>query len=157
MAVIKPTGTQQLPMFMTGADLHNSITRSTDGINLADVWDRKLAEAKRPFETGEHGAGVYESVQREGVQNPISLVHREGHIEQYEGHHRAISAYSADANRLVPVVHSNNFDGYHKFEQQSPSIDADIEWQNASYEAKKKRLYGKFPSWNQAYGGVSNA
>lgn len=140
MAVIKPTGTQQLPMFMTGEDLHNSITRSTDGINLAEVWDRKLAEAKRPFDTGDHGAGVYESVQKEGVKNPISLLHREGHIEQYEGHHRTISAYSADANRLVPVVHSNHFDSYHKFEQATPSDDADREWQSASYDAMKKRL-----------------
>jgi hypothetical protein len=60
----------QLPLFMTGKELKDSMVSSYDLLRhdepMEDMWSDKIKGATRPAGSGKHGSGVYDSLEREG-------------------------------------------------------------------------------------------
>jgi hypothetical protein len=61
---------------------------------------QKAAEAKRPYESGEHGAGVYDSIKKHGFQGHISLDTGFDRPKVWEGHHRIAAGTLAEQSGL---------------------------------------------------------
>jgi hypothetical protein len=133
---VKPKGTQfelsaddmdknvQLPMFMHAQELRDSVTTTADMPvrSVDDVMEFKVTNALAPRVRGNHGSGVYESVQKEGVKSPVQLAHGDEDIMLGQGHHR-VAAISDQAdqgkatNPWVPVVHTDARSGTKHMDQ----------------------------------------
>jgi len=106
-----PHNPNQFKLFYGAQELKSAITQSYDvdigegDTDLNSMWERKLSESKMPESSGEHGAGVYESLLREGVRPRTKLTVQWGderpvgddepddvHRMIHEGHHRVASA-----------------------------------------------------------------
>jgi hypothetical protein len=109
-AMGKPT---QLPMFMPASDLRDSITATADMPNYSvdEVMDIKLTDSMRMRQEGQHGSGVYSSVEKQGVLNPVQLIHGDNDIMLGQGHHRAAAAdFESSLSKRpqwLPVVHTD--------------------------------------------------
>lgn len=87
--------------------------------DMDDLWDAKLRESKRSRGTWGHGAGIYESVGKHGVQHQPVLNMTEDRDEDDnivstdmthgEGHHRAASAM-AHGHWLYPKINYEDYD-----------------------------------------------
>lgn len=70
------------------------------------MWTSKRFRADR--------TGLAESIRSEGVHEPVKIMHGwygaagRGPV-LYEGHHRTISQFDADPDRLMPVQHKEAF------------------------------------------------
>jgi hypothetical protein len=54
--------------------------------------------------------GMYESIKKIGVQEPVTIVHRKRAPVLWEGHHRIASAMDVNPNMLIPVEHKEEKD-----------------------------------------------
>jgi len=111
----KPT---QLPMFMPAQELRDSLTATADmpASSVDEVFDIKLTDSMRSRAEGQHGSGVFSSVQEKGVLNPVQLIHGDNDLMMGQGHHRAAAA-DFDAglpqpggktkDQWLPVVHTD--------------------------------------------------
>jgi hypothetical protein len=100
----------QLPMFVRATDLVDSLTATADSSYDApeEVMQEKLKASHR--RTG-RGAGVYDSVRKEGVLNPVQVIHAmHGNVMMGQGHHRVAAAddisRETGKDMWVPVVHT---------------------------------------------------
>lgn len=125
MGALKPKGGQftlnaddldkpvQLPMFMPAQELRDSLTSTADmpASSVDEVFDIKLTDSMRARQDGQHGSGVFSSVQEKGVLNPVQLIHGDNDLMMGQGHHRAAAAdFDAGLNnrdQFVPVVHTD--------------------------------------------------
>jgi len=93
---------EQLPMFMTAKELKNEVTPDdwrAGGPSLDSLWRRKAREAEK--------SGLTESIRKDGVQEPVEVVHRgETHRYLVDGHHRVAAASKVGPKTLLPVRHS---------------------------------------------------
>lgn len=147
------TGPMQLPMFMRARDLADSLTGTLDRSHqsVEEVMDQKLYQSQQHI--GPHGGGVYESVQREGVINPVQLVHGMNQsLLMGQGHHRTAAAEDIERqtgqDKWVPVVHTDArehsnvpvdiysdivekkaaINDYHNWRTNTPAIGHDVGW-----------------------------
>jgi hypothetical protein len=156
-----PAKAMQLPMFMRAHDLMGSLTGTLDFSydEPEDVLDRKLVRSKKPVGEG-HGAGVHASVEREGVINPVQLIHAEsGGLMMGQGHHRIAAA--AEISRRtgrdmwLPVVHTDAREStdnpisiysdvyekkqaiadYRQWSHTTPAIGQDVGWMQREQDA----------------------
>ena len=103
----------QLPMFMPAQELRSSITATADmpSSPVEEVFDIKLTDSMAPRQEGQHGSGVWSSVQEKGVLNPVQLIHGDNDLMMGQGHHRAAAAdFDAGLNnkdQFLPVVHTD--------------------------------------------------
>jgi hypothetical protein len=103
----------QLPMFMPAQELRDSLTATADlpFNSVEEVFDIKLTDSMRPRQEGQHGSGVFSSVQEKGVLNPVQLIHGDNDLMMGQGHHRAAAAdFDAGLNKkdqFLPVVHTD--------------------------------------------------
>ena len=122
MARTSPINPDQLQLFMTGTEWKNKITHSTDG-NLAQKMSAALVQSKQPEgatinHREVHGAGVYDSMLKNGYQHeatsPPTIVIEDSmdgkstRFTQSEGHHRVAAAADIEAknpgrNIYMPV------------------------------------------------------
>lgn len=74
------------------------------GESNQEVLARKLKSAKA--DKWEESKGMYKSIKKIGVQNPVDIIHdpKRGPMLG-EGHHRIASAMDTNPNMLVPVTH----------------------------------------------------
>lgn len=106
----------QLRLFVDPQEHIDELTASTDLItygNAAHMWATKLNESLKPEGTG-HGSGVYKSVAAEGVHTPINVqLNKKNELIQHEGHHRLISAATAQEmtgrQQWVPVQYQKSW------------------------------------------------
>ena len=129
MARKKPVNPDQFQMFYSANELKHSLTDSGDrrdikgrinaegGIHwdresMPDMWSRKLDEAKQPSSTGDHGSGVYDSIQSEGLRPHFTapIYHQSGGGTQLEdGHHRVAAAADVETKtgktQWIPASH----------------------------------------------------
>jgi hypothetical protein len=156
-------------MFVEAKELRSSLTRTIDSASqsVGDVMDYKLKESKA--DTG-HGSGVYGSVQRKGVLNPVQLVHgTEGSLLLGHGHHRVAAAAdiseTTGKDKWIPVVHTDaseksNYpvsatgsatyhkmkalDDYGRFSRATGGNKEDAAWAVAqSPPSKRRKLWGR--------------
>lgn len=106
-------GPMQLPMFMRARDLADSLTGTLDKseYSVEEVMEHKLRASKGRMGHG-HGTGVYDSVAREGVLNPVQMVHgMNNSLLMGQGHHRVAAAEDIERqtgkDKWVPVVHTD--------------------------------------------------
>jgi len=135
---------EQLPMFMSASEIMGKVNSSADapGAKMEDVWHQKLYEAK----TGairnalyvptrkRRGNSLYESIQNNGVREPVQL-NRNG-AEGYslaEGHHRVAAAHDIDPNMMLPVVHSDELEF-----QPTKRTQRLLTWQGKKEKAKSR-------------------
>ena len=161
-------GPVQLPMFMQAEHLLGSLTATADQsyTDTDTVMNRKLRKSKAPPGSG-HGAGVHASVAKEGVLNPVQMIHAEGgDLMMGQGHHRVAAAAEIERRtekpKWVPVVHtdareeselplnvhSEDYDkraviaDYRKWSENTTAIGQDLGWKHreetANERAKKK-------------------
>jgi hypothetical protein len=96
---------QQLAMFIPAKEIANyPMIDAHRGESNQEVLARKLASAKA--DKWEGSKGMYKSIKKIGVQNPVDIIHdpKRGPMLG-EGHHRIASAMDANPNMLVPVTH----------------------------------------------------
>jgi hypothetical protein len=99
---------EQLKMFMSANEIMGSHKPNPadfeDDASDEEGWERKSAEAME--------SGVYESIEREGVRDPVNLYtkypdkttpKREQRIGN--GHHRVAVMNDLDPDELMPVLH----------------------------------------------------
>jgi hypothetical protein len=115
----------QFKLFYSGQELQDSITRSWDidedegDTGLESMWNRKLEESMAHPRSGQHGAGVYDSIREEGFRPHVRLGVHWGdqpgtdtpdlHIE--EGHHRLASAAALERETGQPQwINVDNYD-----------------------------------------------
>lgn len=106
-------------MFMSASELRNE-TSPGDFVprqfgvpqNVEDMWDRKLRESQTTRQHDDywnHGSeSLAESIQREGVKDPVWLTHQRGMPRPTlsDGHHRVAAAFRMNPHYLMPVEHS---------------------------------------------------
>lgn len=105
---------EQLRMFMTPREIVEggrfAPSDKQYGESVGRMWQRKLKESQRPPTSRGHGAGLYDSIARSGVQSPVELYH--GNPEEHDpdqvwdGHHRLASAYATRPDAHIPVEHT---------------------------------------------------
>lgn len=109
-----PGKPEQLKLFMTGNEWKSYVTHSTDG-PLDRVWPEKEAQARESADqrNAPHGAGVYESMHREGyvgkksVNSPPTIVYetspsgKQTRRVQSQGHHRVAAAAAVEDDSVV--------------------------------------------------------
>jgi hypothetical protein len=162
---VRPGPTEQLPMFMRGNDLIDTLTGTLDSSSLPveNVMTRKVNESRRPIGMV-HGGGVYKAVAAEGVLSPVQLIHgvRDDRI-MGQGHHRAAAAaeieYETGKAKWVPVIHTDAREHSHQpyDNTQAGALDklgvmadhrewgmttsawgADVGWRQKAEDAKSK-------------------
>lgn len=141
---MKPKGSQftQLPMFVPAGDLadnskvihaEESEYAETDGMSADSFQRMKVAQSRRPGsenDTQDRVRGnpsvpsLYQSIEREGVQTPVSLSLEpslddpEGSgprsMTLFDGHHRTFSAAQIDPSMEVPVTFEHNLGEVHR-------------------------------------------
>lgn len=76
------------------------------------VLARKLQAAKE--DKWEPSKGMYESIKKIGVQQPVEIIHSDKGQMLGEGHHRIAVAMEVNPDMLVPVKHidANDKDSY---------------------------------------------
>jgi hypothetical protein len=138
-------GPVQLPMFMRGTDLKNSLTmtgdNSTHGVER--VFNMKAQEATGGSEHNSHSMmsraqlnsgerSLKRSIGAEGVKDPVQMIHTNNNNVMGDGHHRAAAAAAIEdegqwqgKESWVPVTHTDARSGT-KFEgADTPNIDVD--------------------------------
>lgn len=74
------------------------------GESNEEVLARKLASAKA--DKWESSKGMYESIKKHGVLEPVDIIHHpEKGMMLGEGHHRVASAMDINPNMKIPVKH----------------------------------------------------
>ncbi len=98
----------QLDMWKPAHELVNDVAPSDaasyGGVN--PMWTAKRNDNANAENTG-RGVSV-DDVKQNGVLNPVYVWHNKGRETISDGHHRAIAAYDANPNTLVPVEHDWN-------------------------------------------------
>jgi hypothetical protein len=118
MAAGRHINPNQLRMFIPAREIRDTIPINDGELNRKweeatretpdEMWDRKLEESHENYEE-EHGDGYthYESINNEGVTNPVKLVAQPGKpIKMGHGYHRVAAA--ADQGKEVPVEYRSN-------------------------------------------------
>jgi hypothetical protein len=94
----------QLAMFMPAHEIAKmAMTDAHRGETNDEVLARKLKSAKE--DKWEESKGMYESIKKIGVQQPVTIMHGKRAPVLHEGHHRIASAMDVNPNMLIPVVH----------------------------------------------------
>lgn len=97
---------QQLAMFLPAHEIAKMpMTDAHRGESNQEVLARKLASAKA--DKWEPSKGMYESIKKIGVQEPVEIIHSDKGQMLGEGHHRIASAMDVNPNMLIPVEHKN--------------------------------------------------
>jgi hypothetical protein len=121
--------------------------------------DQKLYQSQQHI--GPHGGGVYKSVEREGVLNPVQMVHgMSNSLLMGQGHHRTAAAEDIERKRgrdvWVPVVHTDArehsptpvdiysdvnekraaIQDYHNWRTTTPALGLDVGWLQAREDAE---------------------
>lgn len=95
---------QQLAMFLPAHEIAKMpMLDAHRGENNEEVLARKLKSAKE--DKWEPSKGMYESIKKIGVQQPVDIIHNEKDTMLGEGHHRIASAMDVNPNMLIPVEH----------------------------------------------------
>lgn len=115
MAAHEHLNKNQLRMFMRPHEIYELVVDSidrADGETLEDTWVNKESE----IEDGSYN-GLVDSVLKEGVKRPITIMLNHGHYKDFtmgQGHHRVKSAeYAEDATGkeyYVPIVYDWDWD-----------------------------------------------
>ena len=98
---------QQLAMFMPAHEIAKfPMLDAHRGESNTEVLARKLKSAKA--DTWEESKGMYKSIKKIGVQQPVDIIHDSKRGPMLgEGHHRIASAMDVNSNMLIPVTHKN--------------------------------------------------
>ena len=107
---------EQLQMFMPAGKLRQDVAPSDFDADVhLSGWDNKLEESKRvrrhhlePHNDGKKIVGhksLHESIEEEGVVQPVEIVNRYGKDRVYEGHHRIAASADIAPTMEVPVIH----------------------------------------------------
>lgn len=126
----------QLKMFMTGREITDMLEGTIDSPHLSvdEVMDYSLTESKKKLGTG-HGSGVHASVKKEGVRNPVQLVHTDWGVLMGHGKHRVAAAedidYQSGKQRYIPVIHTEAGKGS-PIEMTQPPIIGDVDERRAA-------------------------
>lgn len=98
---------QQLAMFMPAHEIAKlPMMDAHRGEPNTEVLARKLKSAKE--DTWEESKGMYESIKKIGVQQPVDIIHDSKRGPMLgEGHHRIASAMDVNPDMLIPVTHKN--------------------------------------------------
>lgn len=100
----RSVSSNQLAMFMPAHEIAKMKLGDTrKGETNEQVLARKLKSAKE--DAWEGSKGMYESIKKIGVQEPVELVHSKKESFLGEGHHRLASAMDVNPNMLLPVSH----------------------------------------------------
>jgi hypothetical protein len=107
-------------MFIPAHELMGFTAGHTEGYNTdylplsesPSLYAQKLKESKENSASGysrvEKGKdSLYQSIQKEGVRNPIELRIRKNDIQINDGHHRLIAAHDINPDMEVPVTYSS--------------------------------------------------
>lgn len=109
----------QLRMFMSARDIGDYVDAYGD---VGDNTGGLPHEAMRAANPGAverkinnmGGSGMGDSIAAEGVKKPLDITHRGAERHLVNGHHRLIAQSQADPDRLMPVVHTERWEGdYH--------------------------------------------
>lgn len=131
---------QQLQMLMTGSEIQNILTKSNDAQwnwdeqrkeTMGDLWNRKETEARQPSVTGAHGAGVYESLNRQGYRGDTLNI-RHGHLSSEDGSSNNYSWISDGHHRVAAAA---------ALEREGKTMFIPVEHTDTDYDPRK----GKFP------------
>ena len=102
----------QLQMFMPAGKLRQDVAPSDFDADVhLSGWDNKLEESKRGgyfrrhHLDPHHDKSLHESIEEEGVVQPVEIVNRYGKDRVYEGHHRIAASADIDPTMEVPVIH----------------------------------------------------
>lgn len=97
---------QQLAMYMPAHEIAKlPMTDTRPGETNQDVLARKLKSAKA--DKWEGSKGMYKSIKKIGVQEPVELIHHPKRgMMLSEGHHRIASAMDVNPQMIVPVTHT---------------------------------------------------
>jgi hypothetical protein len=104
---------QQLAMFMPARDLHK--------MNSLDRISFESTGAMRHEKRLDNRSGMYHSIAKEGVHNPVQIVHGRdpawddymgaGHDQAVaNGNHRVTAAYDINPDMEIPVMHHETAD-----------------------------------------------
>lgn len=100
----KNVSSQQLAMFLPAREIAKMpMSDAHRGESNQEVLARKLKSAKE--DNWEDSKGMYESIKKIGVQQPVDILHGEKGPTLWEGHHRVASAMDVNPNMLIPVTH----------------------------------------------------
>lgn len=112
---------EQLQMFMPAGKLRQDVAPSDFDADVhLSGWDNKLEESKRGgyfrrhHLDPHHDKSLHESIEEEGVVQPVEVYNRYGKDRVYEGHHRIAASADIDPTMEVPVIHRGC--GYEKDE-----------------------------------------
>ena len=95
---------QQLAMFLPAREIAKMrMTDAHRGEPNEEVLARKLKSAKE--DKWEESKGMYKSIKKIGVQQPVEIIHDPKGPMLGEGHHRIASAMDVNPNMLIPVEH----------------------------------------------------
>jgi len=156
----------QLPMFMRARDLADSLTGTLDRSEYSpeEVLESKLDQSLHPMGSP-HGSGVHDSVARQGVINPVQLVHGMGRsLLMGQGHHRTAAAadieHATGQDKWVPIIHTDAREGskapvdiysdvhekrgaihdYRQWSEHTPAIGQDLGWMQRREDAGRARI-----------------
>jgi hypothetical protein len=93
----------QMAMYMPAHEIAKlPMTDAHRGESNQEVLARKLKSAKA--DTWEESKGMYKSIKKIGVQQPVEIIHDTVKGPMLgEGHHRIASAMDANPNMIIPV------------------------------------------------------
>lgn len=111
----------QLPLFMTGVEIMNAVTQSSDSVNGLDtMWKEKLEESKREFTTkghrGGHGSGIYDSLKEHGWEPTRNMTNSElragrpihnGHVQLrhlMSDDEKSVDIYTSNAHHRIAAA-----------------------------------------------------
>ena len=87
---------------MTTSDISTETRAGRQVLADEAFWNRKGEEA--------YDSGIYKSVKREGIVNPVLVEVRGRELGIRNGYHRVAAAYSVDPTMFVPITYGYNAD-----------------------------------------------
>jgi len=93
----------QMAMYMPAHEIAKlPMTDAHRGESNKEVLARKLKSAKA--DTWEESKGMYKSIKKIGVQEPVEIIHDPVRGPMLgEGHHRTASAMNINPNMIIPI------------------------------------------------------
>lgn len=165
---------EQLKLFAPASEIVAGMASGELGSHEGDLYEdsgsmmrQKSNEAKMPYETGEHGAGVHDSIKKHGFKGHVSIDvapwGNDGSPALWEGHHRLAAANDLGEQFVgIDYIDPNGGPGRTperdkpSYESRYPQNVSDMEWSGGTTldGPKQRGAFGKKPDlFNAIFGG----